>query len=43
VKRKSLGFVHLGRRVGGHGGGKNDDMDQIRSRDSEEADGDLFY
>ena len=38
VKRTSLGFVHLGRRFGGHGGGKNDVVGQIRSRDVDEED-----
>ena len=39
VKRKSFGFVHLGRGFGGHGGGENEVMGQIRSRDTDEGAG----
>ena len=38
VKRKSFGFVHLGRGFGGHGGGENEVIGQIRSRDADEED-----
>ena len=34
-----MGFVLLGRRFGGHGGGKNDVLGQFRSRDADEEDG----
>ena len=36
VKRKSFGFVHLGRGFGGHGGGENEVVGQIRSKDVDE-------
>lgn len=38
VKRKSFGFVHLGRGFGGHGGGENEVVGQVRSRDADEED-----
>ena len=39
VKRKSFGFVHLGRGFGGHGGGENETVGHGRSREADEADG----
>ena len=39
IKRKSFGFVHLGRGFGGHGGGENEVMGESRSRDTDEEDG----
>jgi len=39
VKRKSFGFIHLGRGFGGHGGGENEIIGQIRSKDTDEEDG----
>ena len=39
VKRKSFGFVHLGRGFGGHGGGENEVVGHSQSREADEADG----
>ena len=39
MKRKSFGFVHLGRGFGGHGGGANEVVGQIGSKDGDEEDG----
>ena len=39
VKRKSFGFVHLGRGFSGHGGGENEVMGHSRSRDTDGEDG----
>ena len=39
VKRKSFGFVHLGRGVGGHGGGENEVVGRSRGKDAVEEDG----
>ena len=39
VKRKSFGFVHLGKGAGGHWGGENEVVDHSRGRDAVEEDG----
>ena len=39
VKRKSLGYVHLGRGVGRHRGGENEVVGHSRGRDAIEEDG----
>ena len=37
VKRKSFGFVHLGRGFGGHGGGENEVVSRSGRREADEA------